>query len=111
MSSATPTVAKSVQQFVAVHRFELFEFEVTLLSSYYVGVRFTWSALHFKAVWANPLWEWFGADVSAQLERLSERVRSCTEAAVDLDWLRTPLHKTDIPAGVYHPGGIAFGCT
>ena len=39
----------------------------------------------------------------AQLERISDRVWSCTEAAVDLDWLREPLHKSDIPAGVYPP--------
>eukprot|EP00959_Pyramimonas_sp_CCMP1952_P227057 4747366-Pyramimonas_sp.AAC.1 len=32
-----PTFAQSEQKFVAIHRFEVFEYEATLLSSYNVG--------------------------------------------------------------------------
>ena len=74
-----------------------------LLSPFYVGIRFTWTSMSFVPVWANPLWELIGSDVTAQYEKLSERIHSSIDSAIDMQWLRVPLHKSELPVGLSPP--------
>eukprot|EP00959_Pyramimonas_sp_CCMP1952_P205817 4304027-Pyramimonas_sp.AAC.1 len=97
-------IAKSDQQFVALNCFGVFEFEVALLCAYCAGLRFTWAAFHFEPVWANPLWEWIGLDVSARLGRISYRMKSSTDAALQTSaGCAHRFHASGIPVGGFPP--------
>ena len=60
----------------------MLEYEVRLYASGYVGVRFCWASMTFRAEWSNPLWELVGSDVAAQLDLIGEKVRSSVATAL-----------------------------
>ncbi|CAK0874210.1 unnamed protein product [Prorocentrum cordatum] len=83
--------------------FDYFEFEALLFPSCYVGVRIVWTRMGFTAVWANPLWELLGVDVSSELAPIAARTRGAISDALDLDWLRAPLTDDEDEARVTTP--------
>ncbi len=83
--------------------FEMFEYEVFVLPHAYVGIRVVWAELSFQAMWANPLWEFMGSDVTAQLEKIRARVQASISQAFDLKWLRRPLQDSEAPSHVVPP--------
>ncbi len=98
-----PRFAAHGSAFHTESEFEMFEYEVRLLLYDYVGVRFVWAQLSFQAAWANPLWEIVGLDVTTQLEKLGERVQMSISKALDLGWLRAPLHDNEAPVKINPP--------
>ena len=103
IDTSMPAVSRTEQYFSAADRFEAFEFEVQLLKTYFIGVRFSWWTVSFKPVWANPVWDWMGCDATSQVQKIGERVQKTVESALDLAWLHVPLHKADVPDGLHPP--------
>ena len=90
-----PHVSVSEHRFRTASYFDFFEYEVRLFPSGYLGVRFVWARMSFRAVWANPVWELVGADVSPELEAIASRTREAVSGALDLAWLRAPLSEEE----------------
>ena len=100
---SSPRVLASDCQFRTASYFDYFEFEALIFPSGYVGVRFVWTRMGFKAVWANPLWELLGVDVTSELAPIAARTRDTIAEALDLDWLRAPLTDDEDEARVTPP--------
>ncbi|CAK0894737.1 unnamed protein product [Prorocentrum cordatum] len=103
-----PHLAVSEHRFRTVSYFDSFEYEMRLFKSGYVSVRFVWARMSFKAVWANPLWEFLGPSLSPELEAIGGRTREAVSAAFDLDWLREPLSESEDELQVGPPDWISW---
>ena len=69
-----PVVSFYQAKFVANGTFQVYAMEVRYLPNDYIGLQYRQADLTFVPRWANPVWEPLALPVSAELERLAQRV-------------------------------------
>ena len=88
-----PRMAASECQFRTASYFDFFEFEAASFESGFIGVRFVWTRMVFKAIWSNPMWELRGIDVSSELTPIASRTRDMLSDALDPGAVARPAHR------------------